>query len=333
MTNYNFESTNLLVFIYKWKKQLLILGVVAAIVSSVVSLLIQEKYKSTVIVFPASTSSISKALISENLSGKHDIMEFGEEEQAEQLLQVLHSDEIRSRIIEKYDLMNHYDIKPTEKYALTKLFKKYEDNVTYKRTKFQSVRIDVMDANPDTAAAIANDISALLDTVMTKMQQERAKKALQIVEIEYLQLLEFIKNLEDSMTTLRKLGVHEYEVQIEMYTKQYSEAIAAGKKEAIKLLEEKLDILAEYGSAYVSLRNKLEYETDKLTQLRFKYNEAKIDASAIIPHKFVVNNAFPAEKKSYPIRWLIVVVSTISTVLFGFLVLIIIENIKSIKTA
>ena len=135
------------------------------------------------------------------------------------------------------------------------------------------------------------------------------------------------------MTVIRRLGVHEYEVQIEMYTKAYSEAFAEGRKSAAKSLEEKLDILAEYGSAYVSLRNKIEYETEKMILLRGKLKESEVDAKTTLPHKFIVNNAFPAEKKSYPIRWLIVVVSTLSTFLMTVVAIIAMDSFKKIKVA
>ena len=34
-----------------------------------------------------------------------------------------------------------------------------------------------------------------------------------------------------------------------------------------------------------------------------------------IPHKFVVTSAFQAERKSYPVRWIIVVITVLSTLL------------------
>ncbi|MBT7243698.1 MAG: hypothetical protein HN879_09805, partial [Flavobacteriaceae bacterium] len=104
-----FDSTILLVFLLKWKKPLILLCVIAAVVSSAISLIIEEKYKSVVVMFPAATNSLSKALIAESNGGKYDVMSFGEEEQAEQMLQVLNSDHIRTRICKKYNLLKHYD--------------------------------------------------------------------------------------------------------------------------------------------------------------------------------------------------------------------------------
>lgn len=326
-----FDSTNLLIFLLKWKMPLIILCVVAAVVSSAVALIIQEKYKSVVVMFPAATNSLSKALIAENNAGKYDVMSFGEEEQAEQMLQVLNSDEIRNRICKKYDLLKHYDIDPNEPYAKTMLYEEYDGNISFQRTKFQSVEIKVMDHSPDTAAKIANDIASLVDTVMNRMQKQRALKAFKIVEAEYNELVSFMNEMNDSLTVLRKLGVNDYESQVEMYTQEYSKALASGNQRGIKAIEEKMEVLSEYGSAYVQLSASIEFQSERLATMRMKYKEAKVDATAEIPYKFVVNSAFAAEKKSYPIRWLIVVVSTFSAFLFGILAIIGLENYKQLQ--
>ena len=68
------NSEGLIVFFYRWRKPLLILTAVGAVISIIVSLLIENKYESTVVIFPTTTSSISKAIISENATGKEDIL-------------------------------------------------------------------------------------------------------------------------------------------------------------------------------------------------------------------------------------------------------------------
>jgi hypothetical protein len=40
-----------------------------------------------------------------------------------------------------------------------------------------------------------------------------------------------------------------------------------------------------------------------------------------------VNNAKAAEKKTYPVRWLIVLISTVGSLLFALMLLVIWENI------
>ena len=103
--NTDFDSSNLISFIWKWRIPLIIIVVIAALAAVIFSapFFITPKFKSTVVLFPTSTNSISKVLLSDNFGGKEDILEFGEEEQAEQLLQILNSTLIRAEIIDKYN--------------------------------------------------------------------------------------------------------------------------------------------------------------------------------------------------------------------------------------
>jgi uncharacterized protein involved in exopolysaccharide biosynthesis len=246
---------------------------------------------------------------------------------------VLNSDEIRNRIIEKYDLMNHYEIKEDNQYKYTNLIKEFEGNVTFKRTEFMSVRVDVLDKDPQIAANIANDIAALVDTVKNRMLKERAMAGFQIVKAEYDAFKAYIQMKEDSMMAIMRMGVYDFESQSEVFNEQMAIAISKGNKEAVKSIQEKLEVLAKYGSIYMSLRESLLNERKLLAELKTKYDEAKVDAEQSIPHKFIVNNATPAEKKSYPIRSLIVLVSLVSAEFFSILILIIAEQIKRYKTA
>ncbi len=321
-----FDSSNFIIFLLKWRKQLIIVGFLAALVSAGVSLMITNKYQSTVIFFPAQNSSLSKAVMTMDAAAKNDISTFGEEEQAEAMLQILNSDNIKWRIWSKYDLMNHYEIDPTGDFANTELGQTWESNVNYKRTEFNSIRIDVLDTDPKMAADIANDIAALVDSTKNKMLRDRASQALSVIEDEYNNLTTYMQELDDSLTVLRRKGVQEYDKQIEQITKVYYEAIAANKQGVVRELESQLDTLAKYGSAYKSMTENLEFLRERFVLLRGKYDEVKVDANQNITHKFVVNEAQPQEKKAYPVRWLIVVVSTMSALLLAVLVIIGVEN-------
>ncbi len=327
--NTDLNSGNLIVFFYKWRKPLLIVTITAILCSVVVSLIIENKYKSTVVLFPSTTSSISKALLSEDLGRNVDILQLGEEEEAEQMLQILNSDEIRNRIIEKYNLRIHYDIDEDDEYKFTKLQKEYEDNVSFERTKFMSVEINVLDHNADTAAAIANDIAALLDTVNNRMRREVAIQALKIIEDELIAEKEYIKILEDSLKVFTKMGIIDVELQAERLTEQMATAILQGKESAAEKLNKKIELLGNYAGIFNDVKNEIWSEKKRLVILRDKYRATKVDVEKNLQHKFIVNNAFPAEKKSYPIRWLIVLVSTFSSFLLTLIFLLFVESIKS----
>ena len=318
-----FTSAVLFTLILKYRKPLLVIAVLSIVLSAIFSgpYFITPLYKSEVVLYPTASNSISKVLLSDNFNNSKDILEFGEDEQTEQMLQVLNSNKIRDRIIEKYDLMNHYDISSKAKYKYTELYDTYKDNFRFRRTEFMAVQITVLDKDAQLASDMANDVAKLLDSTINGMQKAVAIKAFKIVGNEYNQLKNEVKTKEDSLTKLRELGVHDYESQAEMFNRQLAIEMAKGNKNGVERLQKKLDVLAHYGGAYVSLRDALEHDKKQLSELKAKYEEAKVDAEETLPHTFIVSNAYKAEKKAYPIRWLIVVISTLAALLLAIVVL------------
>ena len=322
-----FFSGVLMQVVYGYRKHLTVIGILAIVASAIFSgpHFITPLYKSTVILYPTASNSISKALLNDNFNNNKDILEFGEIEQTEQMLQVLNSNKIRDRIIDKYNLSEHYGINDNSKYKNTRLHKEYESNFNFRRTEYMAVKITVLDKDPIMAADMANDVAELVDSIINDMQKKIAIKAFEIVENEYLRLLFEIQQKEDSMTVLRSHGVHDYESQSEMFNRQLAIEMAKGESEGVKRLEKKLETLAKYGGPYVSLRDALEHDKKQLSQLKAKYEEAKVDANESLPHTFVINTAYKAEKKTYPIRWLIVVLATITTIFLAIVLFCVVD--------
>lgn len=325
--NNAFDTFHLLFFLWKKRKPIIIISVLAAIISIIVSLSIEEKYKSEVIVFPTSGGSISDDLLATKLI-KKEIMKLGEDEEVEQLLQVLKSDDIRHRIIEKYDLIHHYEIEDTEKYKQTILYKKFQKNISIEPTKFMSVRISVLDKNPEIAANIANDICNLIDTVMNNMRKERALKALKLVEQEYFSLKKHMQELEDSLVKIKNEGIGlKNDFEIKKLKQSYAKHIEIGNVQKAQLIQKRINKLNKNTESYASIRDYLKFEQEHLANLTSKYAEAKLEVNQNLPNKYIVNAAYPAEKKSYPIRWLIVVAATVSTFLTSILLLLLIDKL------
>ncbi|MBN2667586.1 MAG: hypothetical protein JXR60_00025 [Bacteroidales bacterium] len=320
-----FSTKEILDVLKRNKKWVSIFTILSGVVFAIISLFLPDYYESEVILYPASSSSISQSLLDKNVKSR-DILKFGEEEEVEQVQQILQSDLIRSRIIDRFNLAKHYKIDNQSKYQKAELYDAYDENVTIRRTKYNSVKITVIDQNRDTAALIANEISNLLDTTMNFLQKTRALKAFQIVEKEYNKLQEEINFLNDSLSKLRALGINDYESQSEVFNQALAQAILKNDKNAIRELEQKIKILSEYGSSYIQLSNYLEFQTEELSIIHSKYAEAKVDLEQNLPHKFVVSAAFPAEKPSYPIRWLIVLAGMFSTLVLLTFILLIFEK-------
>ncbi len=307
---YNFNSVDLLIYIWKKRVVLMIVGFLAAAASIVISLTITPMFSSSVIMFPASSASVARGLLAQNYSGNQSVYGFGEEDQAEQLLQILHSEPIRTRIIEKYNLMEHYEIDLEGKYPFTALYEMFKSNIQFRLTEYQSVEISVMDSDPEVSAAIANDISNLVDTVFNNMKKKRAIRALELVGAEYEEAEAQLITMQDSLS---------------MLSGDMSKNVKTSGEPTNSLIK----VFAEYGVSYMSMMHQMSNEVEMVIDLRYRYNEAKLEAQQNLSHKFVVEKAIPPEKKAYPNKSLIVIVSTFASLLFALIVLIVIDNVKS----
>ncbi len=316
-------------FLFLWSKRKLILWVTAAgaVAGLIASFVITPLFKSEVIMFPAITNTASKSVLSEYAGGRDDIVAFGDEEDSEQLIQVLNSDKIRDRVADHFDLMAVYDVDPRSEQRKTELADAFREHVAFERTKFSSVRIEVLDPDPIRAADMANYMADLVDTVWTEMIQERAGKGIRMVERNLLEVEGKIRQINDSMQVLRELGVHDYASQAERYSEYIGAAILKGDQRAVRELEDRLKVLAKYGGQYMALDGLLEEETGRLSKLRMKLEHAQADIENDLPHKFVVSAAQPADRKHSPVRSLVVMMSVISAFLLSLLLIVVQANI------
>lgn len=330
-TDYSFESNDLLYKVFRYRKPLLITTLIGFIAAIVVSFCITPQYKSKVVIFPAPSLSTSQELIATQNAAKKESI-FGEDKETEQILQVLNSDELRKKLISKYNLWNHYDLDSANiAHPNDKMLKKFKKKISFRRTKYSAVEISVLDEFPDTAALIANDIAGLIDTMMNSMEKRRSSNALRIVQHEYDEKVKQLKTFEDSLSELMQKGIFDYESQSEEYCKSYAQAIVDGNIKGAERIKVKMDTLAKYGATYISLRDFLFNEKLQLSLLNQKLKEAKVDAEQTLTHFFVVNKAIQSDKKAKPHRSVIVMVSTIATFTFSFVAIIFIELVKSFR--
>ena len=87
----------------------------------------------------------------------------------------------------------------------------------------------------------------------------------------------------------------------------------------------------KFGSLLKAFQIETEFLSERIATLKSSYEQAETDANSFPSHKFTVEEASPAEKKSYPVRWLIVVISSLSSVLFTCIILLFNEKIKELK--
>lgn len=326
-----FDAFDLIQF--AWKNKYLLIGVtvLAAVISVIISLQMTDRFRSTVTFFPAASVSISKSLVetSSISMDSRDILSFGREEDAERMLQILNSNQIKDYIIQKHKLMDHYEIDlQNDKFPYTILDQKYKGNIKFRRTEFMSIEIAVFDEDPNYAANIANDIAAYIDSTIRNMQKERAIEAFKIVEREYNSAQNEIKILNDSIQKVREIGVIDYESQASALNEAYAQALSRGNNSVAKTIRNEMNTLAKYGGVYVELSKKLEAEIERLGQLKAKFAAAKVNVDQTVPQIFIVDKAHASERKAEPRRSIIVIMSTLSTFAIALLLLLIWDNVR-----
>lgn len=318
------ERMGLIQFIWKKKTPILIITGIAAIVSIVVSFLITPLYLSSAIVFPAASGNVS---FDAQRNVKAAAMDFGEEEQAEQLVQILQSSRIKDRIVNKYNLLADYEISENDPNKYYKLNKAYYGNFSFNRTRFGSIQIDVLDKNPKKAAAMANDIVDLIDTVKNEMIRERTVPAFEINLRKKKQMEHERDSLLTRLEDLAQMGVLPNDVRATLYQALVDSKSTAEKAE----IQRKIDINTKYGSVYDGLEYQRNEKIVKIEDFRVSYEQAESDANAKFNHKFVVEKAVVADRKEKPKRMIIVLVSTIGGFIFGLFFLLIKQRLKELK--
>ena len=323
----NLDSSHLILFVYNRLRIFIAVGLVAAIVSSVVSLLMEEKFQSSVVMFATTQSSIGQQFFEETNSG--DILSYGETEDAERLLQLLNSNLVRGKIIKSHNLAEHYDIDVNKSGGKTLLQKEYNSNVSASLTRYGSIQVAVMDKDPQLAKEIANHLVQLTDSLANKLRNERAQLAFALAQQSYEKAVKEIQTAEDKLGELHSQGIYNFEAQVEGLTIQYGTAIANNNLKGARTIQNDLDRISKLANEYNELANFLEPAYEQLAILKKRFDLLKVDAETHLPSSLVVDMAEAADKKSYPVRWLIVVVSVFSSLAFTLIALLVLNSIKS----
>lgn len=318
------ERQNLLLFIWKKRKPIVLVTGVAAVLAIVVSFLMKPLFLSSAIVFPAATSTVS---FSEQRNAKASSMDFGEEDQAEQLVQILQSSKIRDRVIAQFGLMKHYGIDSTDVNKNFKLMREYGGHINFIRTRYGSIQIDVLDEDPVLAAEIANKIVDLIDTVKNSMVAERTLPAFEINKRKKDLLDQDLKTVLVQLDSLAAKGVISLEGRTNLYT-AFIEAKSAGDRDFLK---KQIDVNLLYGAKFDGLEQMRDEKIIKLEKFLDSYEQAESDAYTNFTHKFIVERAVVADKKDKPKRMIIVLLATLGTFFFMTFLLLINERFKELK--
>ena len=245
-------------------------------------------------------------------------------------MQLLESADIRNSLINKFKLAEHYDIDTTEAAGYTELVNIYTSNVEVRRTQFNSIEIKVFDTDPQIACDMVSEIINSLNIKARDLQRSKTREVMVI----YKNLMESKKRQVDSIDAVLleyrvKYQLLDYEIQTEEVTKSYFKALSTGaRKENLKDIDVMMRNLEERGGEYYKTQQTLDAVLKSYTNAKLDYDQAMSDLNKELTYTNLVSKPFPADKKSYPIRWFIVVMSVVSANVFLIFLLLIKQSVK-----
>ena len=306
MTN-EFTFTGLIKVIRRNYKTLLILTLVSAILGAIFSgpQFIKPKYKSVAVVYPV------------------NIFPYSIESETEQMMQIFEATEIRDYIIDKYDLYKHWDIDEDNTKARFYMLKTYNENVIINRTNFESAIVSVMDFNPDTAKLIADDILIQFNLKARDLANSTSMEYLIMAEKTLKYQSGKIDSLAARLDSLRFANnILDYELQTQEVTQGYYRMLASGKGgrqiEEAKML---LDNLKLVGGEFNELTILMEFYIEDYSEWSIKRNEYYTDATKELSYLNIIEKPEVPVKKSYPVRWVILLTVIMGTLLFAIVLL------------
>jgi capsule polysaccharide export protein KpsE/RkpR len=311
-----FYQINLLQLLMKWKTHLFIIGLVAIVLSAIFSgpTFITPKFKSYAVVYPANIASYS------------------DENETEQMLQILQSKDISDSIIEKFNLPDHYGIDRDYKYYYSTLMWEYSKNVKVSKTSYEGVSIEVQDTDPQIASDMIEAMLHFYNQKVGSLHENKFSEVVRMYERAIVKKQSYIDSLKTRLGEMgTQYGLLDYEPQSEQVTKGYLRTIDGSGSSYVRdsKLEELKSNIEQQGGEIILLQNLINYEAEKFADLKYNYEKAVMDYDRQFSYVNEITKPYPADKKSYPVRWLIVVISTLAAYFLALIVILILDNYRN----
>ncbi|MFO8067925.1 MAG: hypothetical protein R6U11_10125 [Bacteroidales bacterium] len=307
-----FKNKNLFNLITRWKYHLIIIMVVAGALSVLFSssYFIKPKYESKAVLYPFNIISLS------------------EESETEQMLEMLQSSDIRFKLYETFALAKHYDISPDDPEYMANLNNRFDKNISFSKTPNEAIEIEFMDTDPQLASDVVDSIIAFYNQKQLQLNKVKSKEQVRIYNRRVNQKMNEIDSLNRVLKKYRKENdLLHYNIQVE----QYTEAITNGR--SLNQARENLGNWKEFGGEYLKTDSLLWNAMEDHHDLKVKLETNIMDTSKEITYAHVVAEPFPADKKAYPVRWVIVLFSVLGAFIAGLVILILIDKAKISRAA
>lgn len=307
-----FNNSDLLRMISRWKFHLVILSGLGLLLSIFFSgpMFIKPKFKSNAVIYPS------------------NLISYGVETPTEQMLQLFQSNDIRTAIMRRFHLAAHYGIDTMASSYRYYLDKDFDDNVKVTKTEYEAVKIEVFDTDPVTARDMVLEMIRLFDLRTRDLHRQ---KSLEVVVIHREELRKKQQEIDSIGTLLKELkvkyGLLDYKSQAKEASREYYRSLA-GKGQPASDMVSSIRNLEEKGHYFQELQEHLNGALGAYERIKVDYDAAVRDVEKKLTYTNVVIRPEVPDKKSYPVRWLIVVFSTVSTFVLSLFVISLIERFR-----
>jgi len=316
MKNY-LECQSLLKQLWPWKIHLIIVGFFAVVLAVLFSspMFIMPLYRSQARLYPVNTKA------------------FSEESESEQMLEVICSSDLKRTMIETFSLMERYDIDSGSRSAQSKVLKQYDEFVTCSKTRYETVEISIQDPDPAFACAMVDSLVKFYNAKMVAMHREKYNGQLAAFQEDLSRKQKEIDNLSNEMEAYRQqYGLLDYKSQTQQLTLGYAEALARGASRAsVDDLKRRLDLLAEKGGVFQQMQVKMDELLSQRESIAAQLEETYSLINRDENFSVMVEEPFPADKKSFPTRWIIVLASLLAVEFGAMLVILLTESFGKTK--
>lgn len=303
-----FNSKSIIDLVWKWKLQLIVVVVAAVILSAFFSspIFIKPLYKSNCVLYPSNISPYS------------------DESETEQSVQIFQSRDIRDSLVKRFNLARHWGIDSAYKHFESTLAWEYSQRIKVGKTPFEAVEIEVMDEDPIMARDL---IVAMLDIYNRKIREMHRQKFGEVVE-NYNFIMGVRKHYMDSLTGAvnelgTKYGLLEYQSQTREVMRAYLGNGGSMRSADAKNLKKNME---EKGGNMLTLAEMLRAEAGTFSQMKLDADRALLDYNRHYTYVNLLSKPFVSDKKAYPIRWLIVTLSTATAFFMALLIIGMIER-------
>jgi capsular polysaccharide biosynthesis protein len=314
MNNF-FDNQRILTLIWKRKFHFIIVGIIAILLGAVFSgpTFIKPKFKSTARIYPSNIGVMS------------------EESRTEQMLEILNSNDVKIKMFNAFSLDEAYGISKDEPNYLTYMFDIYNKNVKTSKTQYETVEIEVMDFIPQQACDMCDSIIHFYNQKVGQIHKTKTREMLEILERQLDKKYIEIDTVATELNQVReKTGIIDFKEQVPEVTRGYMTALATGRGSApdTKEIRNLYNNMIENGADSYWLEKSYYRLVNEIDSINLLYEINLSEFQKNITYSHIVETPYPADKKSYPVRWLIVLFSAFSGVFLALLVFLVLDYKK-----